>query len=141
MKPVSTLEACNFGNFQFWQLAILTTFNPNNFQFWQFQFHFIKIYQINLKIENVQHHTTSKTSTTNTSCMDLAIKNGALSHPHWNIHCSLCSVCLEIICYTSLPCISLIFFLSFAEMVHYQSIQADDIFLCRRYYVWQIWKS
>ena len=41
MKSLSTLATCNFGNFQFWQLAILATynltiFNPNNFQFWQF---------------------------------------------------------------------------------------------------------
>ena len=35
MKSLSTLATCNFGNFQFWQLAILATCNFGNLQFWQ----------------------------------------------------------------------------------------------------------
>ena len=98
----STLATFKIGNFQFWQLSILATFNVGNFfssiSFHQFhfinsissisfhlislyQFHFIRIYQIKQKNQKclTSHYINNiKTSTTNTSCMHLAIKNLAI---------------------------------------------------------------
>ena len=76
---VHNLAAWQLGNFQFWHFSILVTFISSiSFHLISlYQFHFIKIYQIKKKIENVptSHNINNiKTSTTNTSCMDLAIK-------------------------------------------------------------------
>ena len=83
MKSLSTLATCNFGNFQFWQLAILATCNFGNLQFWQltiwqlsilttssfdnFQFWLFssKIFELIQQQQQQQH----------IDCMDLAIKN------------------------------------------------------------------
>ena len=62
---LAILATCNFGNLQFWQLtiwqlSILTTFSFDNFQFWLFS---SKIFEL---IQQQEEHI---------DCMDLAIKN------------------------------------------------------------------
>ena len=69
MKSLSNLATYFFGNFQFWQLAILTTFNPNNFHFDNFQFWLLSSKIFELIQQQQQQHI---------DCMDLAIKNGQM---------------------------------------------------------------
>ena len=98
MKSLSTLATCNFGNFQFWQLAILATCNFGNLQFWQ-----LTIWQLSIlttfSFDNFQFWLFSskifeliQQQEEHIDCMDLAIKN-------WKAPVIICIYCVTRQCF------------------------------------------
>ena len=87
MISLSTLATCNFGNFQFWQLANLATCNFGNLQFWQliiwqfsilttFSFDNFQFWLFSSKIFELIQEQQEAEEEEHIDCMDLAIKKG-----------------------------------------------------------------